>query len=88
MKKSSQTTVHTRIGHERSLCGQHPERGNYTILSFSAFFATKEKDQCGRCINLLKLRGYNITKDREKFQALQMLTKQHASLSSTPQLAF
>ncbi len=87
MKKADHTTVHTYIGHERSLCGQHPNRSNSTILSFSAFFAAKEKDQCGRCIHLLKLRGYNIDKEREKFRAIQMHAQQQRA-NTSQQLAF
>ena len=80
MKKSSQTTVHTHIGHERSLCGRNPNRDESTVLSFSEFFSSPKKDQCKRCIYLLKLRGYEIESLRDKFQAVQIHAKQLQSM--------
>ncbi len=62
--------VHTRIGHERSLCGLAPIRGNYRIVSFSSFFSAAAEDQCGKCIERLKQRGYNIERERLKFRTV------------------
>lgn len=87
MKKSSQTTVHTHIGHDRALCGVNPNRGHYKVVSFSEFFAAKEKDQCGSCIRHLKLRGYNIRHEREKFQAIHCNAQQYAAAAQPGDLA-
>jgi len=60
MKKSEQTKVHTRIGHDRALCGVNPNRGHYTILSNAAFVATQHAERCGKCANLYRKHGYSI----------------------------
>lgn len=70
MGKIISTKVHTRIGHERSLCGLAPIRGHYHIASFSSFFTAKPEDQCARCIQRLKERGYDIEKERARFGAV------------------
>ncbi|HQS59755.1 MAG: hypothetical protein B7Y56_03150 [Gallionellales bacterium 35-53-114] len=62
--------VHTRIGHERSLCGLAPMRGNYRIVSFSSFFSATAEDQCGKCIKRLQEHGYNIERERLKFRTV------------------
>ena len=70
MSQPTNRKVHTRIGHERSLCGLAPMYGNYHIASFSSFFTAQPKDQCGKCIERLQQRGYNIANERLKFRAV------------------
>lgn len=70
MPQPAHPKVHTRIGHERSLCGLSPYRGDYHIASFSSFFTALPEDQCGKCIERLQQRGYNIANERLKFRAV------------------
>lgn len=70
MNKHGHTAVHTRIGHERSLCGRDPKRGTYRIVSFSDFFIAEEKDQCETCLSLVEKRGYNLGKLRLQYQTI------------------
>jgi hypothetical protein len=62
--------VHTHIGHERSLCGLSPYRGDHHIASFSSFFSAIPETQCGKCIERLKQRGYDIALERLKFRTV------------------
>lgn len=57
--------VHIAIGHERSLCGLSPRHGHYDIRTMATFFQSADGDQCGRCLYLLKQRGYLIKRLRE-----------------------
>lgn len=70
MSNPKSNKVHTHIGHERSLCGLSPYRGDYHIASFSSFFSARPEDQCGKCIERLKQRGYNIERERLKFRTV------------------
>ena len=62
--------VHTSIGHVRSLCGLAPKNGAYHIATFSSFFTALPENQCGKCIERLKQRGYNIERERIKFRTV------------------
>lgn len=62
--------VHTKIGHERSLCGLAPTKGDYKIVSYSSFFSADPADQCGRCLGKLQARGYNIEHERLKYRTV------------------
>jgi hypothetical protein len=65
MAQPISTKVHTRIGHERSLCGLAPKNGaHYRIVDFRNFFTAREEDQCGKCLENLRGRGYNINELR------------------------
>lgn len=57
--------VHISIGHERALCGLSPRHGHYDIRTMGTFFQSADDDQCGRCLYLLKQRGYSIKRLRD-----------------------
>ncbi|MES1983224.1 MAG: hypothetical protein V4443_12225 [Pseudomonadota bacterium] len=52
--------VHLSIGHDRSLCGLAPKNGPYRIVSQYNLFTASETNQCGKCIEALKRRGYTL----------------------------
>lgn len=68
MPKKPGTKVHTRIGHDRALCGLAPESGHYNIVSFCSFFTASPENQCGRCTQLLQERGYNVEALRLRYR--------------------
>lgn len=78
MSNPISTKVHTRIGHERSLCGMNPHYGNYNISSLEDFLAAPEADQCGRCAEHLRKRGYNLAALRDRMQQKTFALEQHA----------
>lgn len=70
MAQPISTKVHTKIGNERSLCGLNPQRGHYRIVSWASFFSAAIEDQCDRCIEAIRRRGYNVAKERNHFRSL------------------
>lgn len=57
--------VHVSIGHERSLCGLSPYRGDHDIRTIATFFLSSEKDQCAKCLHRMTQRGYRIQTYRD-----------------------
>lgn len=69
MAQPVSTKVHTHIGHPRSLCGLAPKNGaHYRIIDFANFFTAPEEDQCGKCLEHIQARGYNIASLRLKYR--------------------
>lgn len=61
--------IHTKIGHERSLCGLAAKNGQYAIASNRDFILAPADQQCSVCARRLSARGYNMKKLRERFLA-------------------
>lgn len=70
MANKPNTTWHARINSERSLCGLSPQHGKYNIATLCSFFTSAPKDQCQKCLELIKARGYNIEKLRLQYRAI------------------
>lgn len=63
------TKLHTRIGHDRSLCGLTPRNGHAeSIKSFGEFFAAADESQCMKCLQKIGARGYKITELRKRYR--------------------
>lgn len=61
--------VHTRIGHDRSLCGLTPRNGHAeSIKSFAEFFSASDEAQCMKCLEKVAARGYKITELRARYR--------------------
>jgi hypothetical protein len=74
MASKPSTTIHTRIGHERALCGANPMRQIVSVVSNAEFMATPAESRCRRCAKLYRARGYDIaipdkTKKKSKQKA-------------------
>lgn len=67
MSNPASTKVHTRIDHDRSLCGHGKSD---SIKTFADFFAAAEADQCASCLEKVGKRGYNIAALRRRHQRL------------------
>lgn len=70
MANKPNTTWHARIGNERSLCGLSPKQGKYNIATLCSFFTALPEEQCERCLDAIKRRGYNIEKLRLQFRSV------------------
>lgn len=80
MAQPISTKVHTHIGHPRSLCGLAPKNGaHYRIVDFTNFFTAAEEDQCGKCLEHIKARGYKITELRRQFRVQYEVHQQLAA---------
>jgi hypothetical protein len=66
----STTKVHTRIGHDRSLCGLTPRNGHAeSIKPFGEFFAAADEAQCMKCLQKVADRGYKLTELRKRYRS-------------------
>lgn len=79
MATATAPKIHTRIGHERALCGMNPSRGNHAVLSNAAFVATPAAERCGRCAALYKKRGYAIDLPAKKKPAARKTSQRRAT---------
>ncbi|MFA5824790.1 MAG: hypothetical protein WC825_02325 [Gallionellaceae bacterium] len=72
--------VHTHIGHPRSLCGLAPKNGaHYRIVDFPNFFTAPEENQCGKCLENIRRRGYNIAALRRQHRTQYEVHQQLAA---------
>ncbi len=62
MATASSPKIHTRIGHDRALCGVNPHRSvaPLLIVSNTDFVTTPHGQRCGKCAQLYAARGYKI----------------------------
>ena len=65
MSNPHSTKVHTRIDHDRSLCGHGKGEA---IKPFAEFFAAPEADQCESCLVKVGGRGYSIAALRRRYR--------------------
>jgi len=70
MTTKPNTTWHVRIGHEHSLCGLNPQRGHYNIAEGDSFFTASSENQCERCIEAIRRKGYDIQRLRLQYRAV------------------
>ena len=69
MSNPSSTKVHARIDHDRALCGLTPRNGHAgAIKAFAEFFAAADEDQCGKCLEGIRKRGYNVATLRRRYR--------------------
>lgn len=76
MGKKVSTKIHTNIGHERALCGLAPKNGDYKIVPNSEFYAASDEEQCGKCLERLRARGYRTGYLTQQFRMLANKAKQ------------
>lgn len=74
--------IHTNVGHERSLCGLAPKNRQYAIVSNRDFVLAPDDQQCSVCAKRYSARGYNIKKQRERFQAEDEIARQRSLIPS------
>lgn len=65
---TASTKVHTRIDHDRSLCGHGKGEA---VKPFSEFFAAPEADQCASCLESIRRRGYSVATLRRRYQRME-----------------
>lgn len=64
MAQTTSKTVHTRIGSKRGLCGS-----SSNVVAFPDFFGHTDDEVCGRCLELIRRKGYNIQRERARYKA-------------------
>lgn len=81
MATATAPKIHTRIGHDRALCGVHPARavGPCIVLPNAEFVATPAASRCGRCARLYKAHGYAIDLPAKKKTAARKAFQRRAT---------